>query len=186
MGLLVYASIGSLDGFVGDAEGDFGWSAPDEEVHAYLNERDRAVVAELYGRRLYEVMAVWETYGTGPDASDVERDYGAQWRSRPKQVFSRTLSAVDTSFTTLHRELDPAEVRRFVDGTDGEVGIGGPELAAHALRAGIVDRVEYYAHPVVVGGGTPWLPGGLRIGLRLVEEHRFGNGVVHLAYTTGR
>ena len=186
MGRLVYASIGSLDGVIADAEGDFDWSAPDEEVHAYLNERDRAVVAELYGRRLYEVMKVWETYGTAPDASDVERDYGEQWRGRPKLVFSASLSSVGTSRTTLHREFDPVRIRRFVDRTDGDVSIGGPDLAAQALRAGIVDRVEYYANPVIVGGGTTWLPTGLRLGLRLVEHHRFANGVVHLAYTTGR
>lgn len=185
MGDLVYAGIGSLDGYVADPEGDFGWSAPDEEVHAYLNERDRSVAAELYGRRLYEVMKVWETYGTAPDASDVERDYGEQWRGRPKQVFSTTLSSVGTSRTTLHREFDPAQIRRFVDETDGDVSIGGPGLAAQALRAGIVDRLEYYANPVIIGGGTPWLPSGLRLGLRLVEHHRFANGVVHLAYTTG-
>jgi dihydrofolate reductase len=186
MGHLVYASIGSLDGFIADAEGGFDWSAPDEEVHAYLNERDRAVVAELYGRRLYEVMRVWETYGTGPDASPVERDYGEQWRARPKRVFSTTLPSVDTSLTTLHRDFDPAEVRRFVDEADGEVSIGGSDLAGQALRAGIVDRVEYYANPVVVGGGTPWLPDGLRLDLRLVQVHRFANGVVHLAYSTDR
>lgn len=186
MGHLVYAGIGSVDGFVADAEGSFDWSAPDEEVHAYLNERDRAVVAELYGRRLYEVMQVWETYGTGPDAHDVERDYGEQWRGRPKLVFSTTLSSVSTSQTTLHRQFDPAQVRRLVDEADGDVSIGGPDLAAQALRAGIVDRLEYYANPVVIGGGTPWLPQGLRLDLRLVEHHRFAGGVVHLAYTTGR
>jgi dihydrofolate reductase len=186
VGQLVYAGIGSLDGFIADTEGDFDWSAPDEEVHAYLNERDRAVAAELYGRRLYEVMKVWETYGTAPDAHDVERDYGEQWRGRPKLVFSKTLPSVTTSRTTLHREFDPAQVRRLVDDTDGDVGIGGPDLAAQALRAGIVDRIEYYANPVIVGGGTPWLPSGLRLDLRLVEHHRFTNGTVHLAWTTAR
>ena len=186
MGRLVYASIGSLDGFIADAEGEFDWSAPDEEVHAYLNERDSAVALELYGRRLYDVMKVWQTYGTAADASDVERVYGEQWRARPKRVFSTTLSAVDTSQTTLHREFDPVEVRRLVDETDGDVGIGGPDLAAQALRAGIVDRVEYYAGPVIIGGGTPWLPRGLRLDLRLVEHHRFAGGVVHLAYSIGR
>ncbi len=186
VGSLVYASIGSLDGFIADADGAFDWSAPDEEVHAYLNERDRSVVLELYGRRLYEVMKVWETYGTEPDAHAVEREYGEQWRARPKLVFSTTLPSVDTSRTTLQREFDPVQVRRLADEADGDVGIGGPELAAHALRAGIVDRVEYYVTPVVVGGGTPWLPSGLRTDLRLVGHHRFGNGVVHLAYTTGR
>ncbi|ANS79393.1 Dihydrofolate reductase [Serinicoccus hydrothermalis] len=182
MGRLVYAGIGSLDGYVADAEGEFDWSAPDAEVHAYLNERDKLVSAELYGRRLYEVMKVWETYGTGPDAEPEERQYGEQWRGRPKVVFSRTLTGVDTAHTTLERDVDPGRLRAYVDAAEGDVSIGGPELAAHALRAGIVDAVEYYASPVVLGAGTPWLPADLRLDLRLVDVHRFGNGVVHLAY----
>lgn len=182
MGRLVYASIGSLDGFVADHDGRFDWCAPDEEVHAYLNARDSAVTAELYGRRLYEVMQVWETYGTAAGASTVERVYGEQWRGRPKTVFSTSLSAVATSRTTLERHFDPAQVRRLVDETEGVVGIGGPELAGVALRAGIVGTIEYYAHPVVIGGGTPWLPSGLRLDLRLVEHHRFDCGVVHLVH----
>lgn len=186
MGRLVYVGIGSLDGFVADEEGDFSWSAPDEEVHAYLNERDRAVGAELYGRRLYEVMRVWQTYGTGPDADPVERQYGEQWRARDKVVFSTSLPSVDTSRTRLVRRFDPAEVARLVDAVDGDVGLGGPDLAAQALHAGLVRRVEYYAAPVIVGGGTPWLPPGLRLDLRLVEHHRFSSGVVHLAYEVRR
>lgn len=182
MGQLVYTGIGSLDGFIADAQGEFDWSAPSEEVHAFINERDRAVVAELYGRRLYEVLKVWETYGTEPDASEVEREYGEIWRNRDKVVFSTTLASVSTARTRLERSFDPGAVRRFVDEVDGEVNIGGAHLAAQALRAGIVDRVEYYVNPVIVGGGTHWLPADLQVTLRLVEEHRFSNGVVHLAY----
>jgi len=182
MGRLVYTSMGSLDGYVADTTGDFDWSAPDEEVHAYLNARDRDVVAELYGRRLYDVLKVWETYGTAPDAHPVEREYGELWRARDKVVYSRTLTDVRTSHTRLERSFDPEQVRRFVDEADGDVGIGGPGLAAVALGAGIVDSVEYYACPVIIGGGTPWLPNGLRLPLRLVEQHRFTGGVVHLAY----
>src|SRR5690606_33171136 len=111
MGQLVYVGIGSLDGYVADEDGDFAWSAPDEEVHAYLNERERRVTAELYGRRLYEVMKVWETYGAAPDSPDVERDYGEQWRGRPKVAFSRTLPSVDTARPRLERRLPPAPVR---------------------------------------------------------------------------
>jgi dihydrofolate reductase len=182
MGQLVYIGIGSLDGFVADVHGGFDWSAPDEEVHAYLNERDRGVSLELYGRRLYDVMKVWETYGTAADSHPVEREYGENWRGRDKVVFSRTLSEVATPRTRLEREFDPVSVRRLVEDAGGDVTIGGPDLAAHALRAGIVDRVEYYASPVVIGGGTPWLPEGLRIDLRLLETHRFASGVVHLVY----
>ncbi|WP_226346997.1 dihydrofolate reductase family protein [Agilicoccus flavus] len=182
MGRLIYGGIGSLDGFIADVDGDFSWSAPDEQVHAYLNDRDREVAAELYGRRLYEVMKVWETYGTEPDASSVVRDYGRLWRDRDKVVYSTTLADVDTARTRLERTFDPVQARRLVDEAGGDVTIGGPDLAAHALRAGIVDVVEYYANPVVLGAGTPWLPAGLRLDLRLVDEHRFDCGVVHLAY----
>ncbi|MBS4753128.1 dihydrofolate reductase family protein [Nocardioides sp. zg-ZUI104] len=189
MGRLVYTAIGSLDGFVADASGDFSWAAPDEEVHAHVNERDQQVVAELYGRRLFEVMGVWETYGADPadeDVTEVERAYGAVWRERAKTVFSTTLTSVPTQHTRLERSFDPAAVRAYVDATDGDVSLGGPTLAAHALRAGIVDAVEYYAHPVVIGAGTRWLPPDLRLGLDLVTEHRFGCGVVHLAYDVRR
>lgn len=182
MGRLVYAGIGSLDGFIADVRGEFEWSAPSEEVHSFINERDRRVAAELYGRRLYEVMKVWETYGTGPDAAPVEREYGEIWRNRDKVVFSTTLQSVTTGRTRLERSFEPQAVRRFVDEVDGDVSIGGAHLAAHALRAGIVDRIEYYVNPMIVGGGTAWLPQDLRVALRLVEEQRFSDGVVFLAY----
>lgn len=186
MGQLIYTGIGSLDGFIADADGHFDWSAPDEAVHAFINERDRDVVLELYGRRLYEVMKVWETYGTGPNAAEPERVYGKQWRGRDKVVYSTTLPAVGTSRTRLERDFVPGTVRRLVDEVDGTVTIGGADLAARALRAGIVDRLEYYVNPLIIGAGTPWLPACLKLGLRLVEEHRFGSGVVFLGYEVDR
>ena len=184
MGRLVYASIGSLDGFIADEQGEFDWSAPDDEVMAFLNERDRAVRCELYGRRLYEVMKVWETFGTEPDASTVDREFGDHWRNRDKVVFSTTLAGVDTPRTTLEPVFDPDRVRQLVHATDGDVSVGGPELASHALRAGIVERLEYYLNPVIIGSGTPWLPADLHLNLNLnlTEVHRFSNGVVYLAY----
>jgi len=144
MGQLVYTGIGSLDGFTADAHGEFDWSAPSEEVHSFINERDRAVAAELYGRRLYEVVRAWETFGTGPDATPVEREYGKIWRNRDKVVFSTALPSVSTARPRLERSFDPRAVRRFVDEVDGDVNIGGANLAAQALRAGIIDRDEYY------------------------------------------
>lgn len=182
MGQLVYTGIGSLDGFIADARGEFEWSAPSEEVHAFINERDRLVVAELYGRRLYEVMRVWETLGTEPDAAPVEREYGEIWRNRDKVVFSTTLPSVSTRRTRLERSFDPGAVRRFVDEVDGAVNIGGAHLAAQALGAGIVDRVDFYVNPVIIGAGTSWLPPDLHVGLSLVQEQRFSDGVVYLAY----
>ncbi len=186
MGRLVYTCIGSLDGFVNDEQGEFDWCTPDSEVHAYLNGRDRAVVLELYGRRLYDVLKVWETYGTGPGAEPEEQAYALQWRGRDKIVHSRTLAAAETSRTTVIREFDPVAVRRMVEEVDGDVSIGGPTLAAQALRAGIVDAVEFYASPVTVGRGTHWLAGDVRMQLRLTGVHRFGNGVVHTAYDVVR
>lgn len=186
MGRLVYVSIGSLDGYFADEDGNFDWSAPDEDVHGFINAREAAVSAELYGRRLYDVMKVWETFGTHPDDSEVEREYGEQWRNRDKVVFSRTLAEVSTSRTTLEREFDPVAVRAFVDAQPGDVSIGGGELAAEALRAGIVDAVEYYANPVVLGAGKPWLPAGLRLDLTLTSATRFACGVVHSAYRVRR
>lgn len=184
MGRLVYTGIGSLDGFIADENGDFEWAAPSTEVHAFINRRDQAVALELYGRRLYEVMKVWETFGTEPGAHHVERDYGEAWRGRDKIVYSTTLPEVATARTTLERSFDPVAVRALVDRTDGDVTIGGPDLASHALRAGIVDRVEYYVVPVVIGNGTRLLPPDLRLQLELVDEHRFQSGVVFLSYET--
>lgn len=186
MGRLIYGGIGSLDGFIADATGDFGWSAPDEEVFAFLNAREERTSAELCGRRLYEVLAVWETFGTEANDTEVERRYGEMWRARDKVVFSSTLTEVTTANTRLESRFDPDEVRRFVAAQPGDVNIGGPTLAAGALRAGIVDVIEYYANPIIVGSGTTWLPGDLRLGLRLIGEHRFTNGVVHLAYEVER
>lgn len=184
MGRLVYVSIGSVDGYFADAEGNFDWSAPDEEVHAHINAHDAAVTAELYGRRLYEVMKVWETYGTveGDESTQVEQIYGEQWRERDKVVFSRTLDAVETARTRLVREFDPEAVRAFVDAQPGVVTIGGGELAGVALAAGLVDAVEYYAHPIVLGSGRPWLPSGVKIDLEHRSTHTFSCGVVHTAY----
>lgn len=186
MGRLVYCGIGSFDGFIADSRGEFDWSAPDDEVHAYLNERDASVVCELYGRRLYEIMKVWQTYGTADDAPAVEREYGELWRAREKIVYSTTLDSVESENTRLERGFDPAEVRALVDAADGDVGMGGPELAAHALRAGIVDELEYYANPVVLGAGKPFLPADLRLDLRLTHTHTFTCGVVHSVYDVVR
>lgn len=186
MGRLVYLSIGSLDGFIADPDGDFQWSAPDEEVHAHINRHEESVVAELYGRRIYEIMQVWQTYGTGPDASDAEREYGEQWRRRDKMVFSTTLADVATDRTRLARHFDAAQIRTFVDGVAGDVSIGGPTLAAQALRAGIVDVVAYYASPIILGAGLPWLPADVRMELALTEHAVFGNGVTFQSYDVVR
>ena len=181
MGRLVYAAICSLDGYTVDADGNFDWAMPDEEEHGFVNDLERPVGTYLYGRRMYQTMAVWQELG-GPDVSPIENDYADVWRAADKVVFSTTLPEVSTPRTRLERAFDPDAVRSLLAATDRDVGIGGPGLAAHALRAGLVAELHLFLHPVVVGGGTRALPDGVRLDLDLVEEHRFGSGVVHLRY----
>ena len=186
MAALTYNSIASLDGYVADASGDFGWAEPDEEVHRFINEQEESVGTYLYGRRLYETMAVWESDDWLADEPPVVRDYARIWRGADKVVYSTTLGSVSTARTRLERSFDPAAVRELVDGAARDVGVGGPTLAAAALHAGLVDECSVFVVPVVVGGGTPWLPGGLRLDLELTEGRRFGGGVVLLRYRTRR
>jgi dihydrofolate reductase len=177
MGKLVYSAIASLDGYVNDANGNFDWAAPDAEVHAFVNDQERPIGTYLYGRRMYETMVFWETVD---DPDPQMRDYAEIWRAADKVVVSTTLHAVSTPRTRLARELDPEAVRALK--AEGDVSIGGPTLAAGALRAGLVDELQLFLNPVVVGEGTAALPDGVRAGLELVSERRFANGVVHVHY----
>ena len=179
---LVYSAITSLDGCVADAEGHFDWAAPDEEVHAFVNDLERRIGTYLYGRRMYEVMAGWQTMPTGEDQPAVTRDFAEIWRAADKVVHSTRLEAVTTPRTTLVRAFEPAVVQRLKDTTARDVSVGGPHLAAAAFRAGLVDDVHLFVNPVVVGGGLRALPEGVRLHLGLVDEHRFAGGVVHLHY----
>lgn len=181
MGQLVYTAITSLDGYIEDAEGSFAWAEPDPEVHAFANELERTIGTHLYGRRMYETMAVWETVGTDDgDAHPVEVDYAEVWRGLDKVVFSTTLPEVWTTRTRLERTFDPAAVQRLKDEAADDVSVSGPGLAQHAFAAGLVDEVHLLVNPVIVGAGKPGLPNGVRLDLELVDEHRFANGVVHL------
>jgi dihydrofolate reductase len=184
MATLSYTAITSLDGFIEDDAGEFDWSAPDAEVHAYVNDLERSVGTHLYGRRMYETMAVWQTIGAEPGVSAAEVDFAEQWRGVDKVVDSRTLDAVSTPRTRLEREFDPEAVRRMKESADRDLSIGGPGLAQHAFRAGLVDEVHLFVNPVVVGGGKPGVPRDLRLDLELVDERRFANGVVHLHHRT--
>lgn len=184
MSRLVYSAIASLDGYVVDADGSFEWAAPDPDLHEAVNDAERSLGTYLYGRRMYEVLSAWETIGGGDDP--VIRDYAQIWRAADKVVYSTTLDAVTTTRTRLEHQFRPAEVRRLVDAAERDVSVGGPTLAAHALRAGIVDQLHLYLHPVVVGGGTPALPDGVRLDLRLRSERRFAGGAVHLDYDVRR
>jgi dihydrofolate reductase len=184
MARLTYTAITSLDGYIEDETGSFGWAQPDPEVHAFVNELERPIGIYLYGRRMYETMAVWQTVGTGPDGdlSPEVLDYAEVWRAADKVVYSRTLDAVSTARTRLERTFDPEAVRRLKDDADSDLSVSGPGLAEHAFAAGLVDEVHLFVFPVVVGGGKPGLPRGARIDLELMDERRFGNGVVHLRY----
>jgi dihydrofolate reductase len=185
MANLIYSAIASLDGFTADSNGHFDWAAPDEEVHAFVNDLERPVGAYLYGRRMYETMAYWETASTGDDQPAVMREYARIWQAADKVVYSSTLDAVSSARTRLEREFDPDAVRRLKETAERDVSVGGPGLAAHALAAGLVDECHLFLNPVVVGGGTPALPAGLRLELELLDERRFGNGVVYLRYRVG-
>ena len=186
MGQLIYSVIASLDGYVNDADGDFSWAMPDEELHAYVNDLMRPIGTHLYGRRLYEVMAAWQTMGTAPDDSAVARDFGELWRGADKVVYSTTLSAVDTPRTRLERSFDPESVRALVAAADRDVLVGGPGLAEHALGAGLVDEIGVVIVPAVVGAGTHYLPDDLRLDLELLDERRFAGGFAALRYALRR
>ena len=182
MAKLLYAAITSLDGFIEDRDGAFDFAVPDAEVHAYLNEVERPIGTHLYGRRMYETMAVWQDYGLGPDATEVEAAYGELWRRLDKVVYSRTLDDVWTDRTRLEREFRADDVRALVDAADGDVSVSGPGLAQHAFAGGLVDEVHLFVFPLIVGGGKLGLPRDLTIDLELLHERRFGSGVVHLHY----
>lgn len=182
MARLIYAAITSLDGYVADDAGSFDWAAPDEEVHAFVNDLERAVGTHLYGRRMYEVMRFWEGAHHVADPSPVFRDYAQIWQAADKVVYSRTLATVSTARTRIERTFDPEAVRQLKESAGHDISVGGPELAAQALKARLVDECHLLVTPVVVGGGTACLPGGLRAELELVDERRFGSGVVHLHY----
>jgi dihydrofolate reductase len=181
VGKLRYGAITSLDGYVADEQGSFDWAAPDEEVHAFVNDLERDVGTYLYGRRMYEVMRFWET-ATTDDEPDVFADYARIWQAADKIVFSSSLEAPTTARTKLERRFDPDAVRQMKRTSDQDLSIGGPGLAAGALRAGLVDELVRFIVPAVVGGGTAFLPGDVRLDLELTDERRFPNGTVYLAY----
>jgi dihydrofolate reductase len=182
---LIYSAITSLDGYIADEDGNFDWAAPDEEVHAFINDLERPVGTYLYGRRMYEVMAVWETDPTLAEHSPVMRDFAEIWRAADKVVYSRTLGAVSTARTRLERAFDPEAVRQRKARAGRDLSVGGPDLAAHAFRAGLVDECQLFLAPIVVGGGKRALPDNVRVKLELQDERRFGNGMVYLRYRTG-
>ncbi|WP_432574455.1 dihydrofolate reductase family protein [Kineococcus sp. SYSU DK005] len=182
MGKLIYAANTSLDGYLEDEDGSFGWSVPDEEVHAFWNEHERGIGTSLYGRRMYETMRVWEDDGWLTGEPAVVREYARIWRDADKVVYSSTLDGVSTARTRIERSFDPEAVRRLKEVSGPDLSVGGAGLGAQAFRHGLVDECVLLLHPVIVGGGKPVLPGGVRAHLHLLDHRRFGNGVVHVRY----
>ena len=184
MAKLTYSAIASLDGYIADEDGNFEWAAPDEEVHRFVNDLERPVSTYLLGRRMYEVMRVWEHPEDFAGRSPVTLDFAAVWQAADKVVYSRTLDTVSSARTRIERDFDPEAVRRLKDAAERDLGVGGPHLAAEALRAGLVDECHLFLAPVVVGGGNRALPDKLRLDLELLDERRFAGGTVFLRYRT--
>ena len=183
MAELIYAAIASLDGYVADTDGKFDWSAPDEQVHAFVNEIERGVGTQLLGRRMYDVLAVWDSPDMLFDESPAIREYAELWQETDKVVYSRTLESVGPR-TRIERDFEPDAVRELKRDAERDLSVGGPELAAQAFAAGLVDECHLFLNPVVVGGGTRALPEEIWLELELLDERRFDNGVVHLHYRT--
>ena len=182
MGSLIYSAIASLDGYVEDEQGKFDWAAPDDEVHAFVNDLERPVGTYLYGRRMYETMVFWETVSTGADQPAVIRDFAEIWRAAEKIVYSRTLSTVASARTRIERNFEPDAIRRLKETAAADITIGGSELAGQAIATGLVDECHLFLGPVVVGSGKRALPDNISAQLELLDERRFQNGVVHLHY----
>jgi dihydrofolate reductase len=178
---LIYSAITSLDGYVADDDGNFDWAEPDEELHTFINDLERPIGTYLYGRRMYEVMVDWETL-TLPDQPPFIKDFAELWQAADKVVYSRTLETASSARTRIERRFDPDAVRHMKAAAGRDITVGGPDLAAQAIRAGLVDECRLYIAPVVVGGGKRSLPNDVRLKLELLDERRFGNGVVHLRY----
>jgi dihydrofolate reductase len=178
---LIYSAIASLDGYTEDEDGKFDWATPDEQVHTFVNDLERPIGTYLYGRRMYETMVPWETMA---DPAPVMRDYAEIWQAAEKVVYSATLEAVTSARTRLERSFDPEAVRELKAASERDLSVGGPALAAAAIEAGLVDELHLFVNPIVVGGGKPALPDGVRVPLELIAEHRFDSGVVYVSYST--
>lgn len=182
MAKLIYATIASFDGYIEDEHGKFDWAEPSEEVHAFANDLERDVGTHLYGRRMYETMKVWDSDEILEGQPAVMRDYAEIWRASEKIVYSRSLDEVEPSRTKLERTFDPEAVRTLKETEEREISIGGPELAAQALEADLVDEIHLLLVPVVVGAGKPALPIQNHKALSLLGQRTFANGTIYLHY----
>jgi dihydrofolate reductase len=179
---LNYAAFTSLDGYVTDESGDFDWAELDEEVLTFVNDRESRIGTYLFGRRMYETMSVWEAPEVIPGQTAAMMEFAQIWRAAEKIVYSTTLATVAAPKTRLERTFDADAVRALKAAATRDLGLGGAELAAHAIRAGLVDEYHLLIAPIIAGGGTPYVPSGVAVKLELVDEHTFTNGLVHLRY----
>jgi dihydrofolate reductase len=184
MANLIYSAITSLDGYVADEQGNFDWAAPDDEVHGFVNDLERPVGTYLYGRRMYDVMVYWETATAAADLPPVAQDFAEIWQAADKIVYSKTLETVSSARTRIERDFDLDAVSQLKAEAEQDLGVGGPDLAAQAIALGLVDELQLFIVPVVVGGGKRSLPDDVSLKLELLDERRFGSGVVYLHYRT--
>jgi dihydrofolate reductase len=184
MAKLIYVAITSLDGYVADKTGNFDWAAPDAEVHTFVNDLTRPIGTHLYGRRMYEVLVAWESDDILVDQPPQMHDFAAIWRAADKIVYSRSLESASSARTRIERNFDPDAIRRLKATAERDLTVAGSDLAAEALRAGLVDEIHLFLNPIVIGAGNPALPDDVRLPLELLDERRFSSGVVYLRYRT--
>jgi dihydrofolate reductase len=184
MAKLIFSAITSLDGYIEDEDGNFDWGAPDEEVHSFVNDLERPVGTYLYGRRMYETMVYWETVQALADEPPCVRDFTELWQAADKIVYSKSLETVSSAKTRIERKFDPRVIQEMKSSQERDITVGGPNLAAEAFKAGLVDECQLFLTPIVVGGGKPSLPNNVRLDLELLSERRFRSGVVFLHYRT--
>src|SRR5436309_5472725 len=184
MAKLIYFMPASLDGYIADGTGNLDWSAPDEETFAFINDVLRPIGTYLYGRKMYETMAIWETPDVIPGRTPAMLDFARIWQAADKIVYSKSLETVSTMKTRVEREFDPQAVRDLKAQLPHDVSVGGPTLAAHAIRTGLVDEIHLLVVPIVIGGGKQVLPSNVCVKLDLLDERRFANGTVYLRYHT--
>ncbi len=185
MAKLIYVPIGSLDGYIEDENGRFGWAMPDDEVYAFVNDLVRPIGTYLYGRRMYETMVFWETASTQADQPTVTRDFAGIWQTAEKVVYSRTLQMVSSARTRIERQFEANAIRQLKQAAEVDIAIDGAELAGRAMGAGLVDECHLFLCPFLTGAGKRALPDNVRVQLKLLNERRFRNGVVYLHYRVG-
>jgi len=182
MASLIYSTIMSLDGYVADAQGNFDWAEPDEQVHSLINDLQRSIGTYLLGRKMYEVLIAWDNADALANAPTYMQDFAKMWQAVDKVIYSQTLDSVSSARARIERNFDPRAVQQMKIQVDADISVGGPSLADHAFKAGLVDECHFFVAPVVIGGGTQALPNNVRLPLRLLDERRFESGMVYLRY----